>query len=70
MTVEEKIDLLTRAVMNLAQVQGARLTRSEVCDRLRIHRNTLPRMMTQGFPKPDSTGKWLLSEVMEWETKK
>lgn len=65
----ERIDSLTAAVQLLARVQGTRLTRAQLCERLGIHRNTLrTRMADRNFPKPDAaTGKWLLSEVLEWE---
>lgn len=67
----ERIDSLTAAVQLLARVQGARLTRAQLCERLGIHRNTLrTRMADRNFPKPDATGKWLLSEVLEWESGK
>lgn len=64
----ERIDSLTAAVQLLARVQGTRLTRAQLCERLGVHRNTLrTRMADRDFPKPDVTGKWLLSEVLEWE---
>ena len=53
----------------LASVTGARLTREQLSQRLCVHRNTIPRWMAEDatFPKPDRYGKWLLSEVIEWE---
>lgn len=53
----------------LASVVGSRLTRDQLADRLSVHRNTIPKWMAQdpAFPKPDRYGKWLLSEVIEWE---
>lgn len=53
----------------LASVTGARLTRDQLAERLRVHRNTIPRWMAEDttFPRPDRYGKWLLSEVIEWE---
>ena len=53
----------------LASVTGARLTREQLAERLCVHRNTIPRWMAEDvtFPKPDRYGKWLLSEVIEWE---
>lgn len=68
-TLERKIDALTDAFKLLAQAQGTRLNREQMCDRLGVHRNTLAKMSQEpGFPQPDRTGKWLLSEVIEWET--
>ncbi len=53
----------------LASVVGTRLTRDQLADRLKVHRNTIPRWMAEDvtFPRPDRHGKWLLSEVLEWE---
>lgn len=65
----ERIDSLTAAVLLMAKMSGARLTRTQLCERLGIHRNTLRiRMAEHSFPKPDASGKWLLSEVLEWES--
>lgn len=64
----QRIDALTRAVQHLAQTQGTRLTREQLAQRLGCHRNTLrARVAAKGFPKPCSDGKWLLSEIIEWE---
>lgn len=67
--LERKIDALTEAIKLLAQMQGTRLTRDQMCARLDVHRNTLARRQRDeaGFPQPGSDGKWLLSEVIEWE---
>ena len=47
---------------------GTRLTRAQLCERMGIHRNTLrTRAAERSFPKPDASGKYLLSEVLEWE---
>lgn len=53
----------------LASVVGARLTREQLAERLGVHRNTIPRWMAEDatFPRPDRYGKWLVSEVIEWE---
>lgn len=64
----QRIEQLTTAVQSLTAMMGTRLSRQQLCDRLGIHRNTLARRMTEpGFPLPGSDGKWLLSEVIEWE---
>lgn len=63
-----RIDALTKAVQHLAQVNGARLTKAQLAERLGCHRNTLrARVAVKGFPKPCTDGKWLLSEIIEWE---
>jgi predicted DNA-binding transcriptional regulator AlpA len=67
-TLERRIDSLTAALLLLAKTQGARLTRNQMCERLDVHRNTLTKRLTEpGFPQPGRDGKWLLSEVIEWE---
>ena len=65
-----RIDMLTQAVERMAQMQGNRLTRTELCARLGIHRNTLTNWLEtdRRFPRPDKTGKWLLSDVIRWES--
>ncbi len=57
--------------MNLARMVGSRLTRAQVCERLGIHRNTLANYIKErDFPTPGRDGKWLLSEVLDWESRK
>jgi hypothetical protein len=64
----QRIDALTKAVQHLAQVNGARLTKAQLADRMGCHRNTLrSRVEIKGFPRPCADGKWLLSEIIEWE---
>jgi predicted DNA-binding transcriptional regulator AlpA len=70
-SIIERLDSLTAAVTMMARLSGSRLTRQEVCQRLGVHRNTLAAYMTEkDFPKPGLDGKWLLSEVLEWEARK
>ena len=55
-------------MQHLAQAQGARLTKAQLAQRLGCHRNTLrARVAAKGFPTPCSDGKWMLSEIIEWE---
>ena len=66
-----RIDDLTAAVKLLAAANGTRLTQAQLCARLGMHRNTLAKLRTRpDFPTPDVTGKWLLSEVIEWEARR
>lgn len=66
-----RLESLTTAFVALARVTGARLTRAEVCDRLGVHRNTLPTYISEkGFPTPGRDGKWLVAEIVEWEARK
>lgn len=45
--------------------------RAEVCQRLGVHRNTLTAYMSdKDFPKPAKDGKWLLSEIVQWESER
>lgn len=70
-TIERRLDALTSAVLLMAQSNGKRLTRAEVCERLGIHRNTLARYIDAGtFPKPTRKGDWLLADVIEWEARR
>lgn len=64
-----QIKMLTSAVQHLSACLGTRLSREQMCDRIGVHRNTLARYMDQdtSFPRPGKDGKWLLSEVIEWE---
>lgn len=67
----DRLDALTDAVASMAKLSGARLTRAEVCARLKCHRNTLRTyMLERGFPQPTKDGHWLLSEVIEWEAER
>lgn len=64
-----RLDSLTRAFSDLARKLGARLTRTEMCDRYGVSSKTLTAMMLRGdAPRPGRDGKWLLAEVIEWET--
>lgn len=61
---------LRETVLTLCRMIGPRLTREQVCTRLDVSRNTLTRRVDQGqFPRPGADGKWLLSEVVEWESR-
>lgn len=64
-----ELKLLRTAVQHLSACLGARLSREQMCDRIGVHRNTLARYMDQdtSFPRPGKDGKWLLTEVIEWE---
>ena len=67
----QRLDSLTAAFVAMAKASGARLTRSEVLERLGIHRNTLANYITdKEFPRPCRDGKWLLAEVVEWEARR
>jgi predicted DNA-binding transcriptional regulator AlpA len=69
-TLIARIDMLTQAVERMAQMQGNRLSREELCARLGIHRSTLLRWLEtdRKFPRPDKSGKWLLADIIRWES--
>lgn len=67
----QRIDALTSAVILMAQQRGARLTSAQVVERVGRTRQTITSMVRRGdFPEPCADGKWLLSEIIEWEAKK
>lgn len=60
-----RFDNLERVVV---RVLNSRLSRQEMADRLSVSISTLMRRVNQGtVPRPNADGKWLLSEVVEWE---
>lgn len=65
----DRLDKMASAMQLLAQALGTRLTREQLAQRLGIHRNTLRIRLQQDprFPRPASDGRWLLSEIVEWE---
>lgn len=65
----QRIDQLTSAVSHMASLIGSRLSREQLANRLGVTTRTVynMRLTDPSFPKPDTNGKWLLSEVVEWE---
>lgn len=63
----ERFNQLERLIVRMA---GQRLTREEMCERLRVSGKTLTdRVRRKVVPSPCTDGKWLLSEVLEWESR-
>ncbi|MFN7155046.1 MAG: helix-turn-helix transcriptional regulator [Acidovorax sp.] len=64
-----RLEKMTSAMQLMAAMLGTRLDRAQLADRLGIHRNTLRQRLASdtSFPRPGKDGKWLLSEVIEWE---
>lgn len=64
-----KVDTLAYAVKALCVQHGGRLNRQQFADRLGIHRNTLVKFLARdrSMPRPGDDGKWLLTEIIEWE---
>lgn len=68
MQLDQTLRSIQQTLILLVQNAGTRLTRQQVCERLGVHRNTLATYVRErGFPAPGKDGKWLVSEVMEWE---
>lgn len=64
----DKQDLILQTLEHISRCMGTRLTRDDMCARLRTCRQTLSARMKNGsVPKPMPDGKWLLADVMAWE---
>ncbi len=67
-SLQQIIEVLADANHEVARRLGTRLTRAEVVKRLGVCGKTLKKMLdNRQFPRPDISGKWLLSEIIEWE---
>ncbi len=68
----ERIDKMASAMQFMAAMLGTRLDRGQLADRMGVHRNTLAKRLStdRDFPRPGRDGKWLLSEVVEWEQRR
>lgn len=66
-----RIESLTSAVLLMARTAGTRLSRADMCERLGVCGKTLTERVRAGkAPTPGTDGKWLLSEVLEWEAQR
>ncbi|MFV0677883.1 hypothetical protein [Variovorax sp. tm] len=55
-------------LLQIVRMRGLRLTRAEMCERLGVTSHTITFRVRRGeLPRPGADGKWLLSEVIEWE---
>lgn len=64
----QELHHLRQAVVTLTQFIGPRLTREQVRERLGVSNPTLNKRIELGqFPRPGKDGRWLLSEILEWE---
>lgn len=69
--VAEELRSMRETINTLVRFIGPRLTREQLCQRLDISRNTLTKRIEQGqCPRPGKDGKWLLSEIVEWEARR
>lgn len=65
--LHRRFSSLERVVVTLL---NRRLSRQEMADRLGVTTRTLARMIDAGKVPPPRDGKWLLSEVVEWEAQR
>lgn len=66
-----EVSRLADAVTLMAQNKGDRLNTIQVTERVGRCRQTVMAMVRRGdFPEPCNDGRWLLAEVLEWESKK
>lgn len=67
--IAARLDQLTSAVLLMARTAGTRLSRADMCERLGVCSKTLTaHVRAKKAPTPGTDGKWLLSEVVEWES--
>lgn len=65
----QELAAVRRQMAELTRAIAPRITREQLCHRRGCHRNTITALIERGVvPRPDSTGKFLLSEVIEFET--
>ena len=66
--ITQELAALRQTVADLVQAIGPRITREQLCKRRNCHRNTLGHLIDRGVvPRPDTSGKFLLAEVIEFE---
>ena len=65
-----EIELLTREVRSLRLLLlGTRINKTAMAERLGITLGTLQSRIKRGdVPAPGRDGKWLLADVLEWES--
>lgn len=65
----ERMDKMASAMRLMAIMLGTRLDRTQLAQRMGVHRNTVGNRLSSDpkFPRPGKDGKWLLSEIIEWE---
>lgn len=69
--LRNQVNALTNAVTLMARVKGERLTTVQVEERIGRTRQTIMKMVRHGdFPEPCADGRWLLSDILEYESAK
>jgi hypothetical protein len=68
MSEDAILERLNRIEVLIARTHGNRLTRTEMCERLRVSSKTLTERVREGqAPAPFLDGTWMLFRVLEWE---
>jgi predicted DNA-binding transcriptional regulator AlpA len=68
--MHQQLQTLSDATTEMTKHLGTRLTRTEVRNRLGVTYRTLNKLMDQKrFPRPGPDAKWLLSEIIDWESR-
>jgi predicted DNA-binding transcriptional regulator AlpA len=69
--LREEVSALKDVVHLLVRVKGERLTTTQVEERIGRTRQTIMKMVRHGdFPEPCTDGRWLLSDILEYESAK
>lgn len=64
-----KLNRIEDLLAALLRERGDRLTRAQMCERLQICSKTLTSRLRRGdMPFPGKDGKWLLHEIVAWES--
>lgn len=68
-SIERRLRRVEDVLIALTQAIAPRVDRTQLAERFGIHRNTLRTRLAKDrtFPRPCADGRWLLSEVIEWE---
>lgn len=70
-SIRANVEALQQQLAQVLKAKGDRLNRAELARFLGIHRHTLRRRLDtdRTLPRPGTDGKWLLSEVLEWQSR-
>ena len=65
-----RLDTIAWALQTMAARTPSKLTRAQMCQRLGVTSHTITNRLRRGqMPKPGPDGRWLLEEVMKWESR-
>lgn len=69
--LRQMVQKQAEAISMLSRAMGTRLSRQQMCERYGICSKTLTARVRAGeLPTPGVDGKWLLDEVVEWDTQR